>query len=121
MNSLFSKKYKGLINNESEDIFITLIKSGMTRNELEEGTFKKLSIFESAEQLNNHLVEKYLNTFEYKDIVKQIKESGAELLESGSIVSAKISNYEQMEKQGTEMWCVQRSDRMYDEYTEGAD
>lgn len=121
MNSLFSKKYKGLINNESEDLFITLINSGMTRNELEEGTFKKLSIFESAEQLNNHLVEKYLNTFEYKDIIKQIKESGAELLESGSIVSAKISNHEQMEKLGTEMWCVQRSDRVYDEYTEGAD
>lgn len=121
MHSLFSNKYKELINEKTVDVFRGLIKAEVSRDLLEEGTFKKLKAFQSAEELNIHLEDKYLNTFDYNQIKSLSKNLGTKILSDENLFIVKIDNYEQMETLGSNMWCVQRSDRMFDEYTEYGD
>ena len=86
---------------------------------LEEGVMKKVALFEVPQEFNDALVSGYLNKMTKRELYEKLdKTNGKIISDKAGIVSIMVDDYESMEKLGTNMWCVQRSDRTYDAYTD---
>lgn len=122
LKSVTSNKYKNLIDNDTIKIFKGLISNDVSREDLEKGVLKKINIFKTSQEFNKALVEKYLNTYTKETVLEKVKETNAELLlEKEGVFYYKVPDFETMNKIGTDMWCVQREKRMFEEYRDSLD
>lgn len=119
LRSVTSRKHAHLINKETQEIFFAMHQNGVTRQMLEDGVMKKVALFEDPQEFNDALVSGYLNKMTKTELSKKIEKTNGKIIsDKDGVVSIMVDDYESMEKLGTNMWCVQRSDKTYDSYTD---
>lgn len=119
LRSVTSRKHAHLINKETQEIFFAMHQNGVTRQMLEDGVMKKVALFEDPQEFNDALVSGYLNKMTKTELSRKIEKTNGKIIsDKDGVVSIMVDDYESMEKLGTNMWCVQRSDKTYDSYTD---
>lgn len=118
LRSLVSNKYSHLINEETKEIFITLAKSNISRKILENGLFKKIAMFENSNDFNKALIENYISVNNKEVILEKAKNLGVKILHNEkNKLKLFIDSHKEMKEFGSNMWCVQRSERTFEKYT----
>ncbi|MBM26336.1 MAG: hypothetical protein CL760_11820 [Chloroflexi bacterium] len=119
LRSVTSRKHAHLINKETQEIFFAMHQNGVTRQMLEDGVMKKVALFEDPQEFNDALISGYLNKMTKTELSRKIEKTNGKIIsDKDGVVSIMVDDYESMEKLGTNMWCVQRSDKTYDSYTD---
>jgi hypothetical protein len=115
----FVRSYKGLLNDESLELFRTIYKKEMDRKFISE-SISKIAAFDSSEQLND-VLSKIIksNELSMDHILKTIEQSGFDadvISQVGDKLILKINDYATSESLGSSQWCISYDESNYDNY-----
>jgi hypothetical protein len=118
LKSVISGKYKKLINDKTENIFLALSEKNITKKEISNKVTKKIASFHSSEDLNIALEKELLSDWNlayYKDKIKDLNVSVIE--EKDNSLFLKVSDFNSMRELGSSLWCVTRETTYFNHYT----
>lgn len=118
----FSKKTEYLINSLTFKSCEILMESNITKQEIEDGFFKKLSRYKDPETFNLDLSEfaSRLNKWTHPNIIQKIKQLNLSIVvEEDKKILVEINTYKKLKQLGSQSWCIVTSESYFKEYMTG--
>lgn len=117
--SIISNKYKKIINQETEDIFIECAKQNISKEFLMKNVAPKIAALESAKDFNE-LLENALgfnSEWTLEAFKEKIKNRNVDIVrEQDNSISIEINNFEDSQFFGSRMWCITREESYLNDY-----
>ncbi len=117
--SIISNKYKKIINQETEDIFIECAKQNISKEFLMKNVAPKIAALESAKDFNE-LLENALgfnSEWTLEAFKEKIKDRNVDIVrEEDNSISIEINNFEDSQFFGSRMWCITRDESYLNDY-----
>jgi hypothetical protein len=118
-NSIFSNKYKHLMNEESLGYFKELYDLDFPAEKLQKNIGSKIAAIKTQEDFTFVVKKLYdsLSGFNYEAKKTLAEDLGArEVVNDNGVLVLEIENYEQSRKLGSSSWCIVRDAVYFDEY-----
>ena len=122
INSIASKKYEHLYNEQTYKLAGELFDMKLPDNSLQEYVGKKLAAFKTPEQFNEalNLFLESLNSFEMKATIAKAEKFGVQVIsENDNKVILRIDNFETSKLMGSSSWCISRDESYFKSYANG--
>lgn len=117
--SIISNKYKKIINQETEDIFIECAKQNISKEFLMKNVAPKIAALESPKDFNE-LLENALgfnSEWTLEAFKEKIKNRNVDIVrEQDNSISIEINNFEDSQFFGSRMWCITRDESYLNDY-----
>ena len=122
INSIASKKYEHLYNEQTYKLAGELFDMKLPDNSLQEYVGKKLAAFKTPEQFNEalNLFLESLNSFEMKATIAKAEKFGVQVIsENDNKVILRIDDFETSKLMGSSSWCISRDESYFKSYANG--
>lgn len=121
--SILSNKYKHLYNEKGEEIIGEIFDLKLGNGVFQQYIGAKIAKHKTPEEFNEalSLFLKSFNSFSMSSILNRADDLNIKVVEENindGFLVLHIENYEQMEKIGSQSWCITNSERYFNSYTE---
>lgn len=117
--SIISNKYKHLINQETEDIFIECSKQGVTKEQFRQSVAPKIAAMKNPEDFNELLGQVIGMNIDWDtgSLTKKAAKNETDVLsDNDGVVYLEINNFSDSQSFGSRMWCITREDDFLQTY-----
>lgn len=121
IKSVFSSKYKHLINDETLDLFRCFSECNVDKSFFQKGLAKKIAAFKTSQELNTALskeLEKISQWSKYYQKKIITSENTTILKETEDSIIFEVNDYSACKRLGTDMWCIVREEETFNDYRE---
>jgi hypothetical protein len=118
--SIASKKYRNLYNEESYNIIENIYDLKLKTDMFQDYIGKKIAAYKTPEEFNKGLMTflDSFNSFNMEAMTTKVENAGATIIsQSDDCLIVAINDYEQSKLLGSSSWCIVRAESYFDSYT----
>lgn len=122
IESFFSQKTKFLINTETYELGKLLKDSGLSKKEIREGFFSKISKYKDKNTFNSALKEFILrdNCWSKENVrIRIVNQKIKIIMEKDNLILIEIESYKEIKDFGSQLWCITTEENYYNSYKMG--
>lgn len=117
--SIISNKYRHLVNEETEEIFLECAKQGVTKEQFRNSVAPKIAAMKSASEFNELLGQVIGTNIEWNPeaFVEKAQSNDTEVIKNeNGVVYLEVNNFSDSQAFGSRMWCITRANDYLEDY-----